>query len=118
MHPAIVLEAIGVFIAAIAFILQCYYFVRDTRARRALIRSLAKNPEFLQALPRLKARAANDECFDDEFKTLRAIISKQIDAEGFRKPDELSSPMHQRPSRNRVRYIRGLVHEVEKQLSQ
>ncbi|RFP15075.1 MULTISPECIES: hypothetical protein [unclassified Duganella] len=118
MHPAIVLEAIGVCIASMAFVLQCYYFVRDTRARRTLIRHLASNPEFLQVLPHLKERAANDECFDDEFRKLRAIISRQIDAEGFSQPDELSSPMHQRPSRNRVRYIRGLVHEVEKQLRQ
>jgi len=51
------------------------------------------------------------------FRKLRTII-KQIDKEGFHQPDELSSPMHQRPSRNRVRYIRGLVHEVEKLLRQ
>jgi hypothetical protein len=82
--------------------------------RRALVRSLANDPEFVQKSPHVWETDWEAQYIDEDFKTLRKLIQQHIERLGFRRSGILTIPLNQAHLINRLRYIRGLTYEVEK----
>jgi hypothetical protein len=116
MHPISLIMAICVTAAGTMLVWSCYDLYILLRMRRALVRSLASDAEFVNGASHVWETGWEDQYVDEEFKKLRSIIQRHIDQLRFRRPASLLQPLNQAHLINRLRYIRGLAYDVEKRL--
>jgi hypothetical protein len=114
MHPINLLLYLSLVIGTAMVIWSCYDLYFKLLMRRALIKSLACDPEFLTGAPHVWTTAWEEQFADEKFQRLRAIIRMHIDQLAFRRPRALLQPLNQAHLVNRLRYVQGLVYAVEK----
>lgn len=116
MHAINFLMIASLVVGGIVVIWSIYDLYIKLRMYSSLIRSLADDPEFVQGTPHIWKTEWEDQCADEEFNRLRAIIRKHIETLGFRRSQVLLEPLSQAHLINRLRYIQGLAYDVEKRV--
>ena len=112
-----VLMMMSLIVGALGVVWACYDLYRKLAMRSALVRSLATDPEFVHDAPHVWECDWRDQCDDERFKRLRAIIRNHIQLLHLPWPADVLWPLDQPHLMNRYRYVRSLVREVEQHLS-
>lgn len=114
MHAINFLMIASLVIGGVVVMWSIYDLYIKLHMYSTLIRSLADDPEFVQGTSHIWETEWENQCADEEFNRLRAIIRKHIEKLGFRRPQVLIEPLTQAHLINRLRYIQGLACDVEK----
>lgn len=113
MQVISLLMMMSLVIGGVAVIWSIYDLQRQLSARRTLVHSLSRDPEFMQCAPHVWECDWRDQCDDEQLKRLRRIIRQHIHRLDLRHSADVLLSLDQAHLINRFHYVRSLVRDAE-----